>query len=68
MSLLTQALFLGVAGGVIGTILMNILTWELMEEEETTNEVYLEYIGKMIELQKQHTEVIEGIKYDFKNN
>ena len=68
MSLLTQILLLGVAGGVIGTILMNILTWELMEEEETTNEVYLEYIDKIIELQKQHRQIPEHIRYDFRNN
>lgn len=67
MSLLIQAL-LGVAGGIIGAIVMNILAWELVDKNEPENEVDLEYIERMIELQKQYIEISKHIKYDFKNN
>lgn len=68
MSLLTQALLLGVAGGIVGAIVMNILAWELMDKNEPENEVDLEYIERMIELQKQYIEISKHIKNDFKNN
>lgn len=68
MSLLTQALILGVAGGIVGAIVMNILAWELMDKNEPENEVDLEYIERMIELQKQYIEISKHIKNDFKNN
>ena len=68
MSLLTQALLLGVAGGIISAIVMNILAWELMDKNEPENEVDLEYIERMIELQKQYIEISKHIKNDFKNN
>ena len=64
MSLLTQALLLGVAGGIVGTIFMN-LTWEFVNKEETINELDIE---EMIELQKQYRQVPEHIRYDFRNN
>lgn len=67
MSLLIQAL-LGVAGGIIGAIVMNILAWELVDKNEPENEVDLEYIERMIELQKQYIEISKHIKNDFKNN
>lgn len=57
MSLLTQALLLGVAGGIIGATVLNILAWELMDKNEPENEVDLEYI-----------EISKHIKNDFKNN
>lgn len=68
MSLLTQALLLGVAGGIISAIVMNILAWELVDKNEPENEVDLEYIERMIELQKQYIEISKHIKNDFKNN
>lgn len=64
MSLLAQALLLGVAGGIIGTVFMN-LTWEFVNKDETVNELD---IKEMIELQKQYRQVPEHIRYDFKNN
>ena len=67
MSLLIQAL-LGVAGGIIGATVMNILAWELMDKNEPENEVDLEYIERMIELHKQNIEISKHIKNDFKNN
>ena len=68
MSLLTQALLLGVAGGIISAIVMNILAWELVDKNEPENEVDLEYIAGMIELQKQYIEISKHIKNDFRNN
>ena len=64
MSLLTQVLLLGIAGGIVGTIFMN-LTWEFVNKEETINELDIE---EMIELQKQYRQVPEHIRYDFRNN
>ncbi len=64
MSLLIQALLLGVAGGIVGTIFMD-LTWEFVNKEETVNELDIE---EMIELQKQYRQVPEHIRYDFRNN
>ena len=64
MSLLTQVLLLGIAGGIVGTIFMN-LTWEFVNKEETINELDIE---EMIELQKQYRQLPEHIRYDFRNN
>ena len=52
MSLLIQAL-LGVAGGIIGATVMNILAWEQMDKNETKKKVDMEYNKRMKEKKKQ---------------